>query len=115
MSTSAILNNQPAVEERLPQIDRHVMRHVVSYTDDKALLIVKLAGMPFESMSDDVIVNRFDSRNRIFASMAKEKGNRLAIWTTLKREEVSFESRFQFKSAFMREFSKLYLKRFQRG
>lgn len=115
MPTSAILNNQPTVEEQLPLIERHVTRHVVSYTDDKALMIIKLAGMPFESMSDDVIVNRFDSRNRIFASMAKEKGNRLAIWTALKREKVSFESRFQFKSAFMREFSKLYLKRFQDG
>jgi len=115
MSTSAILNNQPSVEEKLPKIERHVKRHVVSYTDDKALLVIKLTGMPFESLPDDMIVNRFDSRNRVFASMAKDKGNRLAIWTTLKREKVSFDSRFQFKSGFMREFAKQYLKRFELG
>lgn len=115
MSISAILNNQPSAEERLPKIGRHITPHVVSYTDDKALLVIKLAGMPFEAMPDDVIVNRFDSRNRVIASLAKDKGSRLAIWTTLKRERVSFDSRFQFKSAFMRQFASKYLKRFETG
>lgn len=115
MSISAILNNQPSAEERLPKIGRHITPHVVSYTDDKALLVIKLAGMPFEAMPDDVIVGRFDSRNRVIASLAKDKGSRLAIWTTLKRERVSFDSRFQFKSAFMRQFSSKYLKRFETG
>ena len=115
MSISAILNNQPSAEERLPKIGRHITPHVVSYTDDKALLVIKLAGMPFEAMPDDVIVSRFDSRNRVIASLAKDKGSRLAIWTTLKRERVSFDSRFQFKSAFMRQFASRYLKRFETG
>lgn len=115
MSISAILNNQPSAEERLPKIGRHVTPHVVSYTDDKALLVIKLAGMPFEAMPDDVIVGRFDTRNRVIASLAKDKGSRLAIWTTLKRERVSFDSRFQFKSAFMRQFASKYLKRFETG
>lgn len=115
MSISAILNNQPSAEERLPKIGRHITPHVVSYTDDKALLVIKLAGMPFEAMPDDMIVSRFDSRNRVIASLAKDKGSRLAIWTTLKRERVSFDSRFQFKSAFMRQFASKYLKRFETG
>ena len=115
MSISAILNNQPSAEERLPRVGRHVTPHVVSYTDDKALLVIKLTGMPFEAMADDVIVSRFDSRNRVLASLAKDKGNRLAIWTTLKRERVSFDSRFRFKSAFMRQFASKYLMRFETG
>jgi type IV secretion system protein VirB4 len=115
MSTSAILNNQPAAEDRLPKIGRHVTPHVVAYTDDKALLVIKLAGMPFEALPDDVIVNRFDSRNRVFASLAKDKGNRLAIWTSLKRELVSFNSQFEFRSTFMRQFATKYLQRFSTG
>lgn len=115
MSISAILQNQPSIEEKLPKIGRHITSRVVAYEDDRALLVIKLAGMPFESIEDDIIVNRFNARNRFIAALAKDKGKRLAIWTTLKREKVTFTSKFAFKSAFMKQFSTKYLKRFETG
>lgn len=115
MSISAILRNQPSSEERLPKIGRHVTPRVVAYEDDRALLVIKLAGMPFESIEDDIIVNRFNARNRMIAALAKDKGKRLAVWTTLRREKVTFASKFTFKSAFMKQFSSKYLKRFDTG
>jgi type IV secretion system protein VirB4 len=115
MSTSAILKNQPASEEKLPKIGRHVTPRVVAYEDGRALLVIKFAGMPFESMDDDIIVNRFNARNRIIAALAKDKGKRLALWTTLKREKVTFGSKFAFKSAFMQQFASKYLQRFDTG
>ncbi len=54
--------------------------------------------MPFESIENDIIVNRFNARNRLIAALAKDKGKRLAIWTTFKREEVAFGSKFAFKN-----------------
>jgi len=115
MSISAILFNQPASEERLPKIGRHVTSRVVSYEDGRALLVIKLAGMPFEAIQDDLIVSRFNQRNRVFAALAKDKGKRLALWTTFKREKVKFNSRFEFKSTFMKQFSSDYLARFDTG
>lgn len=115
MSTSAILNNLPASTDKLPKIGRHVTPRVVAYEDGRALLVIKLTGMPFESLDDDIIVNRFNARNRTIASLAKDKGKRLALWTTLKREKVTFSSKFKFKSAFMRQFASKYLKRFDTG
>jgi type IV secretion system protein VirB4 len=115
MSISAILFNQPASEEQLPKIGRHVTPRVVAYEDGRALLVIKLAGMPFESIQDDLIVSRFNQRNRVIAALAKDKGKRLALWTTIKREKVTFDSRFEFKSAFMKQFSADYLKRFDTG
>lgn len=115
MSTSAILENQPASENRLPKIGRHVTSKTVSFDDDRALLVIKLAGMPFESIEEDTLVNRFDARNRLFASLAKDKGKRLSIWMTMRREEVSFKSKFAFKSTFMKNFSEKYLARFNTG
>ena len=115
MSTSAILNNQPSAEEALPKIGRHVTPHVVSYDDDRALLVIKLVGMPFEAIDDAMIQNRFDNRNGLIAALAKDKGNRLAIWTTTRREKVEFGSKFAFKSKFMEQFSSQYLTRFGSG
>lgn len=123
MSTSAIskplseseLRSLPAIEAQLSKLRRHVTPLVVNYEDGRALLVIKLAGMPFESMDDAIIVNRFNARNRLIAALAKDKGKRLAIWTTLNRKRVSFSSQFKFKSAFMRQFSEKYLRRFNTG
>lgn len=113
--TEAEMRSLPSAEAQLPKIRRHVTPRVVNYEDDRALLVIKLAGMPFESMDDDIIVNRFNARNRIIAALAKDKGKRLAIWTTLNRKRVRFGSLFKFKSAFMRQFSEKYLNRFNTG
>jgi type IV secretion system protein VirB4 len=115
MSISAILKNQPASEDDLPKIDRHVTPRVVNYEDGKALLVIRLAGMPFEAISTEDIERRFDSLNRLFAALAKAKGNRLAFWTTLRREKVRFAIKYVFKSEFMRQFSSAYLARFSTG
>ncbi|MFC0134532.1 transporter [Massilia eurypsychrophila] len=123
MSTSAIskplseseLRSLPAIEAQLPKLRRHVTPRVVNYEDGRALLVIKLAGMPFESMDDAIIVNRFNSRNRLIAALAKDKGRRLSFSTTLDRKRVAFSSLFKFKSAFMRQFSEKYLSRFNTG
>lgn len=115
MSTDAFLKKQRASEKDMPKIGRHVTSRVVSYDDDRALLVIKLAGMPFESIEDVNVVNRFDGRNALFAALAKSKGKRLAIWTTFRREKVTFDSKFSFKSAFMKQFASKYLKRFDSG
>jgi len=115
MSISAILKNQPASEDKLPDIGRHVTPRVVNYEDGRALVVIKLAGMPFESLPDSDVKVRFNSLNRVFAALAKTKGKRLSFWTTLRREKVRFANKYQFKSAFMRQFSSSYLARFNTG
>lgn len=115
MSISAILENQPASEDKLPEIGRHVTPRVVNYEDGRALVVIKLAGMAFESLPDSDIKVRFDSLNRIFAALAKTKGKRLTFWTTLRREKVRFASKYDFNSEFMRQFATAYLARFNTG
>jgi len=113
--TESELRSLPAIESQLPRLRRHVTPRVVSYEDGRAMLVIKLAGMPFESMDDAIIVNRFNARNRLIAGLAKDKGRRLSIWTTLNRKRVTFASQFAFKSSFMRQFSEKYLRRFNTG
>lgn len=113
--SNQVLDNQPAIEDKLPRIGRHVSPRVVNYGDGRALLVIRLSGMAFESLSEDEIASRFNQRNRIIAAAAKSKGNRLAFWNTLQRRRIDFSSRFAFKSAFMQQFASDYLKRFTTG
>lgn len=113
--TDQVLYNQPALQDKLPKIGRHVSPHVVNYDDGRALLVIRLSGIAFESMSEGEIESRFNQRNRVLAAAGKSKGNRLAFWTTLTRRKISFDSKFAFKSGFMKQFASRYLNRFTSG
>ncbi|MGF6766187.1 type IV secretion system protein VirB4 [Paraburkholderia sp. GAS33] len=112
--TSQVLRRQGAVRDLLPKIGRPVSERVTSFEDGRAVLVIRLPGMPFESVNRREIENRFDALNRFFAAMAMEKGNRLALWMTLQRTRVSFAERYQFRSSFMQGFSEKYLARFRK-
>jgi type IV secretion system protein VirB4 len=113
--TERELSSQPAIADKLPKIGRHVSPHAVNFDDGRALLVIRFSGLAFESLSEGEIESRFNQRNRVIAAAAKSKGNRLAFWTTLQRRKVRFDSRFAFRSAFMKQFSASYLRRFTTG
>jgi type IV secretion system protein VirB4 len=113
--TDQELANQPAVKDKLPKIGRHVSPRVVNYDDGSVLLVIRFSGLAFESLSESEIESRFNQRNRVIAAAAKSKGNRLAFWTSVKRRKIRFNSKFAFKSAFMRQFATAYLQRFRTG
>ena len=75
MFISDLLKKQPAIEDVLPLLNIHVSERVVTYRDNRMLMVIRLAGMPFESIDDAVLENRFDGLNKFFASLAKDKGS----------------------------------------
>lgn len=111
--TATVLKRQGAVQGMLPPIGRPVSECVTSFEDDRVMLSLRLDGMPFESVNRNEIENRFDALNRLFISLAMDKGSRLALWTTLMRRRVPFNERYAFSSSFMRRFSEKYLERFR--
>ncbi len=113
MFISDLLKKQPAIEDILPHLNIHVSERVVTYRDNRMLMVIRLAGMPFESIDDAVLENRFDGLNKFFASLAKDKGSRLGIWTHLMRRKVQFKELYQFDTTFMKAFGAKYLQRFE--
>lgn len=113
MFTSDLLKRQPAVEDKLPPIGLPVSEHVTSYGDGRLLLCVRLEGMPFESVNDAALEAAFNDRNAFFAGLAMDKGNRLAIWTTLRRRRARLARHYDFKASFTRQFGPKYLARFR--
>jgi type IV secretion system protein VirB4 len=113
MYISDFLKNQPAIEDLMPRLNLHISERVVSFIDNRMLLAIRLSGMPFESIDDAVLENRFDGLNKFFASLAKDKGSRLGIWTHLMRRKIQFVELYQFHTTFMKAFSAKYLHRFE--
>ncbi|MCA7912053.1 MULTISPECIES: VirB4 family type IV secretion/conjugal transfer ATPase [Burkholderia] len=115
MIVSDVLIRQPALEDLLPKIGRPVSEFVTSFEDGRAMLAVRLSGIPFESVSTSEIETQFEALNRFKASLVMDKGNRLGMWLTLNRRRVRFDSEYRFQSRFMRRFAAKYLRRFENG
>ncbi len=109
------ISGQPAVPDKMPPVGRHLSRRVVKYDDGRVLLVMRVTGMPFESVNRRVIRNRFDALNSTFAALAMDKGNRLSITTTLMRRRLTMEHNYAFKSSFAKQFAARYLERFRKG
>jgi type IV secretion system protein VirB4 len=112
---SDLLPKQQAFEDKLPAIGRPVSEAITSFDGDRAMLILQLAGVPFESVSRGEIEARYDSWSHMLAAVTLDKGNRLSITTHLRRRRVSFGDEYTFSSSFAQQFANKYLERFRRG
>ncbi|MGU7844148.1 transporter, partial [Burkholderia sp. AW33-5] len=84
-----------AAEDKLPRIGRPVAETVTSLDNGGAMMVMRVSGVPFESVSRGEIEARYDSWNRQLAAMTLEKGNRLSLWSTFRRRRVSFGDEYR--------------------
>jgi type IV secretion system protein VirB4 len=103
-----------AAEDRLPRIGRPVSETATSTDNGGAFLVIRVNGVPFESVSRGEIEARYDSWNRQLAAMTLEKGNRLSLWTTFRRRRVSFGDEYRFFNPFIQQAVDKYLQRFRK-
>jgi len=68
-----------AVEDHLPKIGRPVSETATSLDSGGAFIVIRVNGVPFESVSRAEIEARYDGWNRQLAAMTLEKGNRLVL------------------------------------
>ena len=101
-------------EDKLPRIGRPVSETTTSIDNGGAFMVLRLNGVPFESVSRGEIEARYDSWNRQLAAMTLEKGNRLALWTTFRRRRVSFGDEYRFYNPFIQQAVDKYLQRFRK-
>ncbi|BCF95412.1 transporter [Paraburkholderia largidicola] len=112
--SSEFLKRIPAAEEWLPKYGRHLTNRVIGM-DNRLLVCIRLMGMPFESVSDALVVNEFDNLTKNYSDVGRDHGNKLAMWTHFLRRKVRFNQRYNFTTRFGREFTQKYLKRFHEG
>jgi type IV secretion system protein VirB4 len=103
-----------AAEDKLPRIGRPVSETATSIDNGGAFLVMRVNGVPFESVSRGEIEACSDSWNRQLAAMTLEKGNRLSLWTTFRRRRVSFGDEYRFYNPFIQQAVDKYLQRFRK-
>ncbi len=103
-----------AAEDKLPRIGRPVSVTATSMDNGGAMMVLRLNGVPFESVSRGEIEARYDSWNRQLAAMTLEKGNRLSLWSTFRRRRVSFGDEYRFYNPFIQQAVDKYLQRFRK-
>lgn len=103
-----------AAEDKLPRIGRPVSVTATSMDNGGAMLVLRVNGVPFESVSRGEIEARYDSWNRQLAAMTLEKGNRLSLWSTFRRRHVSFGDEYRFYNPFIQQAVDKYLQRFRK-
>ncbi|HDR9511085.1 transporter [Burkholderia cepacia] len=103
-----------AAEDKLPRIGRPVSLTTTSIDNGGAMMVLRVNGVPFESVSRGEIEARYDSWNRQLAAMTLEKGNRLSLWSTFRRRRVSFGDEYRFFNPFIQQTVDKYLQRFRK-
>lgn len=104
---------QPALADFLPKLCQHVTSEIVYYHTGHYGFTIRLEGMAFDGVDDKHIYAAFINLRNTFAAMGKTLGNRLGIWTTLRRGKIKFDRDYQFTSQFCQEFADKYIERFQ--
>ena len=107
------LKAQPAQSDFLPQICQHVTNNIVNYKTGHLAFVIRMEGLPFDGVDDKHLFASFVGLRNLLAGMGKTLGNRLSVWGTLQRQKLVFDREYGFKTAFTRQFSNKYLKRFQ--
>ncbi|MBN3786106.1 transporter [Burkholderia sp. Ac-20353] len=103
-----------SAEDKLPRIGRPVSETATSIDNGGAFMVLRVNGVPFESVSRGEIEARYDSWNRQLAAMTLEKGNRLSLWSTFRRRRVSFGDEYRFINPFIQQAVDKYLQRFRK-
>jgi len=110
--SSEFLKRIPPAEDWLPKFGRHISARVIEM-DDRLYLGMRVMGLPFESVSDSVIESHFHGLTKTLSHLARDHGNKLALWTHFMRRKVTFNQKYAFSSRFAREFTEKYLARFR--
>jgi type IV secretion system protein VirB4 len=107
------LKGLSAAEDWLPKYVRHVTPQVIRMDGRQFLVILRVTGVPFESVSDVILENNYDNLTRTISGLGRDHGSRLAIWTTFMRRRVRFGEHYRFENRFARVFMQKYLQRFR--
>ena len=109
------LTKQRAQQEYLPKISRHVAENIVHFEDGRLGFVIKLDGIPFEGVNDNHLISSFNTLKNLFATVGKQFGNKLGIWTTIQRKKIDLKREYRFKNTFCQQFSEHYIERFNQA
>lgn len=106
---------QSAQEEFLPKISQHIDDEIVHFADGRMGFVLRLDGVYFEGVENQIIVNQFLHLNQTFADIGKDVKNKFGLWLTLHRRRIQFNRKMSFNNFFAKKFAAHYMERFGDG
>ncbi|OSI23529.1 conjugal transfer protein [Neisseria dumasiana] len=107
-----ILRKQPPQQDFFPKVSRHVSEHIFHYDSGYFGFTLKFEGIPFEGVNDGHLIAANETLKRVLNAAGKQYGSRLGLWTTIQRQEIGLNHKYEFSSNFCKEFSEHYIKEF---
>ena len=111
----SVLTKQRAQQQYLPKISRHVAENIVHFEDGRLGFVIRLDGIPFEGVNDNHLISSFNALKNLFATIGKQFGSKLGVWTTFQRQKIDFKREYHFKNLFCQQFAERYTERFNRA
>ena len=99
----------------MPSVSRHVDEHIVHYADGRFAFTLKLDGIPFEGVNDSHLLAAFTALKNLFATVGKQYGDRLGLWTTVMRRKIDMNRKYLFDNRFCAQFAEKYIEQFSRN
>lgn len=106
---------QTAQEEVLPPISQHIDDEIVHFADGRMGFVLRLDGVYFEGVDNQIIVNQFIHLNQSLSDLGKDVKNKLGLWLTLHRRRINFNRKMKFNGLFAKKFATHYMERFKNG
>jgi type IV secretion system protein VirB4 len=97
------------IRSKLPDYGYPVCRTLVALDSGKLMATIRLHGMPFESESESVLEQAFESVKGLFNQLAKKYGNRLGVWSHIVKRNDELDVRYKFENPFVQSFADKYL------
>lgn len=110
---SALLKQQLAGQDYLPDYGYHVTDSIVTLDDGRVMFSLSCEGVPFEAVSDARLESDYDSLNTMLLSLAKNAGGRLAVWFHHDHFKTVFDTKYRFEYQWMADFASRYIKKFE--
>ncbi|MFH4354437.1 MAG: hypothetical protein WDW21_02695 [Neisseriaceae bacterium] len=106
------------IEDFIPAYWSHVnervllVKHGSHHQFNSLLAIIKVEGIPFESIDDDLLVKQFQRLNQFLNTLGKNWDNRLKLWLHFQRKKIQFQEKYKFTNYFSERLAEKYLENF---
>ncbi|MDD2892532.1 MAG: hypothetical protein PHF20_01265 [Halothiobacillaceae bacterium] len=110
---SALLKQQLAGQDYLPDYGYHVTDSIVTLDDNRVMFSLSCEGVPFEAVSDARLQSDYDSLNTMLLGLAKSTGNRLGVWFHHDHFKTTFDTNYRFEYRWMEDFASRYIDKFE--
>lgn len=108
-------NNVMPPEKLAPIMRYHVEPHMVTLTGNRIVSLIRLKGIPHETLSDVELHRMFKGLDRFFLAMGKKEGKNLMLQAYITKSNVELNTEYNIPLPALQDFVDAYTRPFRNG